>query len=152
MSKLAKLVEVKNLRDIWKNEPKDFSKWLSEAENIEYLNDILGLTLIDVKKEVKVGDFSCDLVAKDETSGIIVIIENQLEKTNHDHLGKIVTYASGLNAKVIVWIVKKAREEFRAAIEWLNQNTEKDISFFLIEIHVYTIDNSNPAPKFEVIE
>jgi hypothetical protein len=92
------------------------------------------------------------LVAKDETSGVTVIIENQLEGTNHYHLGKIITYASGLDAKVIVWIVKEAKEEHRAAIEWLNNNTSESINFFLIEIHAYRIGSSDPAPKFEVVE
>lgn len=116
------------------------------------MNDILGLTLTDVDKEVYVGPYRCDLVAKDETSGITVIIENQLEGTNHDHLGKIITYASGLNAKVMVWIVKEAKEEHRAAVEWLNNNTNNDVNFFLIEIHAYKIGDSDPAPKFEVVE
>ena len=81
-----------------------------------------------------------------------MIIENQLEGTNHDHLGKIITYASGLDAKVIVWIVKEAKEEHRAAIEWLNNNTSESINFFLIEIHAYRILSTDPAPKFEVVE
>lgn len=93
------------------------------------LSNEIGLTLTDVSKEVFVGSYRCDLVAKDETTGINVIIENQLEATNHDHLGKLITYASGLDANVIIWIVKEAREEHRSAIEWLNNNTNKDISF-----------------------
>lgn len=149
--KLGKLEEV-NIRDIWKHEQYDFSNWLSKEENIELLGNEIGLTLTDISKEVFVGGFKCDLVAKDETSGIKVIIENQLEATNHDHLGKIITYASGLEADVIVWIVKEAREEHRSAIEWLNNNTVKDISFFLIEIHAYKIGDSLTAPKFVIIE
>ena len=149
--KLGKLEEV-NIRDIWKHEQYDFSNWLSKEENIELLGNEIGLTLTDISKEVFVGAFKCDLVAKDETSGIKVIIENQLEATNHDHLGKIITYASGLEADVIVWIVKEAREEHRSAIEWLNNNTVKDISFFLIEIHAYKIGDSLTAPKFVIIE
>ena len=151
MANIGKLKEV-DVRELWKHEQYDFSKWLSKEENIEYLNEILGLTLIAVDSEVYVGPYRCDLVAKDETSGITVIVENQLEGTNHDHLGKIITYASGLDAKVIVWIVKEAREEHRAAIEWLNNNTVNDINFFLIEIHAYRIGDSDPAPKFEVVE
>ena len=116
------------------------------------MNEILGLTLIEVEKEINVGPYRCDIVATDETSGLKVIIENQLESTNHDHLGKIITYASGLDAKVIVWIVKEAKEEHRAAIEWLNNYTSSEIDFFLIEIHAYKIGDSNPAPKFEVVE
>lgn len=151
MSAIGKLIEV-DVRELWKHEQYDFSNWLAKDENIEYLNEILGLTLVEVDKEVYVGPYRCDLVAKDETSGIVVIIENQLEGTNHDHLGKIITYASGLDAKVMVWIVKEAKQEHRAAIEWLNNNTANDISFFLIEIHAYRIGASEPAPKFEVVE
>ncbi len=149
--RLGKLIEV-DVRELWKHEQYDFSEWLAKKDNIEYLNDILGLTLVDVDKEVFVGPYRCDLVAKDETSGISVVIENQLEGTNHDHLGKIVTYASGLDAKTMVWIVKDAKEEHRAAIEWLNNNTNSDINFFLIEIHAYKIGDSEPAPMFEVVE
>ncbi len=149
--KLGALKEV-NIRDLWKHEQYDFSEWLAKEENIAILNDSIGLTLTDVNREVYVGSYRCDLVAKDETTGIKVIVENQLESTNHDHLGKIITYASGLEANVVVWIVKEAREEHRSAIEWLNNKTSKDISFFLIEIHAYKIEDSLPAPKFEVIE
>ncbi len=151
MEGIGKLVEV-DVRELWKHEQYDFSKWLSKEENIEYLNDILGLTLVEINTEVYVGPYRCDLVARDETTGITVIVENQLEGTNHDHLGKIVTYASGLDAKVIVWIVTDSKEEHRSAIEWLNNNTVNDINFFLIEIHAYKIGNSAPAPKFEVVE
>lgn len=149
--KIGMLKEV-DIRDLWKHEQYDFSNWLAEPENIAYLNDILGLTLVDVDKEKYVGSYRCDIVAKDETSDITVIIENQLEASNHDHLGKIITYASGLDAKVVVWIVKQAKEEHRSAVEWLNNNTRSGIDFFLIELHAYKIGDSDPAPKFEVIE
>ena len=149
--KLGKLTEVE-VRDLWKHEQYDFSEWLSKEENIEYLNDILSFTLVDVQKEATVGMYRCDILAKDETTGVKVIIENQLEASNHDHLGKIITYASGLDATVIVWIVKEAREEHRSAIEWLNNHTDENIGFFLIELHAYRIGDSLPAPKFEIIE
>lgn len=148
---IGKLKEVE-LRNLWKHEQYDFSEWLSQNENIELLNDILGLTLTDISKEVYVGSYRCDLVAVDESSGIKVIIENQLESSNHEHLGKIITYASGLDAQVVVWIVKNAKEEHRSAIEWLNNNTNSDINFFLIEVHAYKIGDSLPAPYFEIIE
>ena len=151
MIELGKLQEV-NVRELWKHEQYDFSNWLSKDENIEYLNDILGLSLTDIDKEKYVGPYRCDIFATDETSGVKVIIENQLDATNHDHLGKIITYASGLDAKYIVWIVKEAKEEHRAAVEWLNNNTNDDINFFLIELHAYRIGDSAPAPKFEVVE
>ena len=148
---IGKLEEV-DIRELWKHEQYDFSEWLSKKENIENLNEILGLTLVDISKETYVGSYRCDLFAKDETTGIKVIIENQLEMSNHDHLGKIITYASGLDAKVVVWIVKEAREEHRSAIEWLSNNTNSNINFFLIEIHAYKIGNSDNAPMFQVIE
>lgn len=149
--KLGKLTEV-DIRELWKHEQYDFSEWLSKEDNVAMLSDEIGLTLTDVNKEVFVGSYRCDLVAKDETTGIKIIIENQLEATNHDHLGKIITYASGLDANVVIWIVKEAREEHRSAIEWLNNKTTKDISFFLIEIRAYKIGDSLPAPKFVIME
>ena len=149
--KLGRLEEV-DVRKLWTHEQYDFSNWLAKEENIDLLNEALGLTLVDIEKEVFVGSYRCDIVANDETTGERIIIENQLEQSNHDHLGKVITYASGLDAKVIVWIVKEAREEHRSAVEWLNNNTNKDINFFLIEIHAYKIGDSLYAPKFEIVE
>lgn len=149
--KIGSLIEI-DIRELWIHEQYDFSNWLSKEDNIKLLGDEVGFTLTNVNKEVYVGSYRCDLVATDETSGDKIIIENQLEATNHDHLGKIITYAAGLDAKSIIWIVKQAREEHRAAIEWLNNNTSKEIGFFLLEIHAYKIDNSRPAPMFKIIE
>ncbi|HBI52739.1 MAG TPA: DUF4268 domain-containing protein [Ruminococcaceae bacterium] len=149
--KIGKLEEV-DIRNLWRHEQYDFSTWLVKDENISLLNEKLGLTLVDINTEAYVGAYRCDIVAVDETTGIKVIIENQLENSNHDHLGKIITYASGLDAKVIVWIVKEARDEHRSAIEWLNNNTSKDINFFLIELHAYKINDSVPAPMFQIVE
>ena len=151
MAGIGRLIEV-DIRDLWRHEQYNFSNWLAKDDNIEYLNEVLGLTLIDIDKEVYVGPYRCDIVAKDETTNIKVIIENQLEPTNHEHLGKIITYAAGLDAKVIVWIVKEAKEEHRAAVEWLNNYSTNEINFFLIELHAYKIGDSLPAPKFEVVE
>lgn len=151
MVKLGKLTEV-NIRELWQHEQYHFSRWLAQPENLEELNEAIGLTLTDVQLEAFVGGYRADLVAKDETSNVRVIIENQLEATDHDHLGKIITYAAGLDADVVVWIVKEAREEHRAAIEWLNLKLVEGIAFFLIEIHAYRIGDSLAAPKFEVIE
>ena len=149
--KIGKLEEV-DIRNLWRHEQYDFSTWLVKDENISLLNEKLGLTLVDINTEAYVGAYRCDIVAVDETTGIKVIIENQLENSNHDHLGKIITYASGLDAKVIVWIVKEARDEHRSAVEWLNNNTSKDINFFLIELHAYKINDSVPAPMFQIVE
>lgn len=148
---LGRLEEV-NIRELWIHEQYDFSNWVAKKENIELLNDTVGLTLTNLEKEVYVGSYRCDLVAMDETTGMKVIIENQLESTNHDHLGKIITYASGLDASVIIWIVKEAREEHKSAIEWLNNNMVKEISFFLLEIKAYKIGDSLPAPMFRIVE
>lgn len=150
-TQLGRLKEV-DIRNLWSHEQYDFSEWLSKHENLELLNEVIGITLSEVEKEVYVGSYRCDLVGNDETNGDKVIIENQLEASNHDHLGKIITYASGLDAKVIVWIVKEAREEHRSAIEWLNNNTSERLNFFLIEIHAYQIGDSLCAPKFEIVE
>ena len=149
--KLGKIKEV-DIRDVWKHEQYDFSKWLASEENISELGDTLNLSLTDVQTEQFVGSYRCDIICKDDITGKSVLIENQLEQTNHDHLGKIITYASGLNASVVVWIVAEAREEHASAIEWLNKHTDDDVAFFLIEIHAYKIGDSDPAPMFKIIE
>ena len=115
---IGKLERVE-LRELWKHEQYDFSKWLYEEENIKELNSVLKLTLVDIEKEKPVGSFRCDIFAKDEITGSKVLIENQLEPTNHDHLGKIITYGALLEANVIVWIVERARDEHKKAIEWM---------------------------------
>ncbi len=148
---IGKLEEVA-LRELWKHEQYNFSDWLSKKENIDNLNEILGLNLTDILTETNVGGFQCDIFATDETSGMKVVIENQLEQSNHEHLGKLITYAAGLDAQVAVWIVKHAREEHRSAIEWLNNNTNEKINFFLLELRAYKIGDSLPAPQFVVIE
>lgn len=148
---LGRLKEV-DIRELWPHEQYNFSNWLAKEENIELLNETVGLTLTDIDKEVYVGSYRCDLMAVDETTDIKIIIENQLDSTDHDHLGKIITYASGLDANVIIWIVKEAREEHKSAIEWLNNNMAKEISFFLLEIKAYKIGDSLPAPMFKVVE
>ena len=149
--KLGKLKEV-DIRSVWAHEQFDFSKWLSTEENISELGDVLGLSLTEIETEKFVGSYRCDIVCKDELTGKSVLIENQLEPTNHDHLGKIITYASGLDASVVVWVVASAREEHASAIEWINKHTTSDVNFFLLEIHAYTIGDSLPAPLFKVIE
>ena len=149
--KLGKIKEV-DIRSVWPHEQYDFSKWLAEEENIRTLGEEMNLSLTDVNTEQFVGSYRCDIICKDELTGKSVLIENQLEQTNHDHLGKIITYASGLDASVVVWIVAKARAEHASAIEWLNKHTDDEISFFLIEVHAYTIGDSAPAPMFKIVE
>ena len=149
--KLGKMKEL-DIRKVWAHEQYDFSKWLAAEENIKELSDTLNLALTDVETEKFVGSYRCDIICKDELTGKSVLIENQLEQTNHDHLGKIITYASGLDASVVVWIVADARQEHASAIEWLNKHTDDDLAFFLIEVHAYTIGDSAPAPMFKIIE
>ena len=149
--KLGKLKEV-NIRKVWGHEQYGFSAWLSNEENINELGEILGLNLTDIKSEQFVGNYRCDIICKDEISEKVVLIENQLEATNHDHLGRIITYASGLDAAVVVWIVESARQEHASAIEWLNKHTDNTVDFFLLEVHAYQIGDSQPALQFKIVE
>lgn len=151
-NEFGKLEEITDLRDYWKNEASDFTPWLAKEENISLLSEAIGLDITVEERESNVGDFNVDIYASETETDRKIIIENQLEATNHDHLGKLITYASGKEANIIIWIVKEAREEHRAAIEWLNNHTDKEIGFFLCEIKIYKIENSKPAVKFEVIQ
>lgn len=150
MNKLGKLEKV-NLRDIWSNEEYDFSVWLSKEENLKELSDTIGIDIVLEERESAVGKYSVDIYGKEEGTDRKVVIENQLEDSNHDHLGKIITYASGKDAKTIIWIVKRARDEHRQAIEWLNAHTDEEVGFFLLEIEVWRIGDSLAAPKFNIV-
>lgn len=152
MMELGRMEKISNLRDIWPHEAKDFSNWLAQDENLDLLGKTLGIDVVLEERESSVGGFSVDLYAMEENTGRKIIIENQLEDTNHDHLGKIITYASGKDAEIIVWIVKHAREEHQQAIAWLNQHTDEKIGFFLLEIELWKINDSLPAPKFNIVE
>ena len=149
---LGKLKEVKDLREVWPHEALDFTPWLAEDDNLALLADAVGLEITIDETESSVGDFNVDIFATETGTDRKIIIENQLEDTNHDHLGKLITYASGKDADIIIWVVKRAREEHRAAIEWLNNHTDEDIAFFLLEIKLYQIGDSEIAVKFEVVE
>lgn len=152
MVNLSRLEEIKDLRMVWPHEALDFTPWLSQDDNISLLADAIGIDITVDETESSVGDFNVDIFASETGTDRKIIIENQLEDTNHDHLGKLITYASGKSADVIVWVVKHAREEHKAAIEWLNNHTDEKIGFFLCEIKLYRIGTSEPAVKFEVIE
>ncbi|MCU6709383.1 DUF4268 domain-containing protein [Paenibacillus sp. J5C_2022] len=136
------------LRDIWKHEERDFSSWLEG--NIELLSETLNITFSAVEREKRVGSFEVDLVAEDD-DGNVVIIENQLESTNHDHLGKVITYLTNLDAKTAIWIVSHPRPEHTKAITWLNESTPADISFYLVKLSAYKTGNSEPAPLFTIV-
>ena len=140
-----------DLRDVWSSEASDFTPWLAKEDNISLLGDAIGLELEVESQEKNVGPFRADILARDLTSNHYVLIENQLEQTNHNHLGQIMTYAAGLDAFSIIWIAKSFTEEHRAALDWLNRITEENINFFGIEIEVIQIGDSLPAPQFKVV-
>ena len=140
-------IEKVRLREVWKKEAKDFTSWL--FDNIEILGEELDIDLTALEKEKKVGPFSADIIAEDGT-GQKVLIENQLEKTDHDHLGKMLTYASNLDVKAAIWISSEPRKEHERAIDWLNES-RIDVNFYLVQIEAYRIGKSEPAPKFSII-
>lgn len=145
LGKIEKLV----VRDQWPNEASDFTPWLAKEENIQLLSEEINLDLEVENIEVFIGSYKADIVAKD-SEGRTVIIENQLEKTNHKHLGQIITYASGVGAKILIWICSEVTDEHRQAINWLNEVTIPDIAFFACEIELWKIGDSMPAPRFNV--
>lgn len=136
---------------MWKHEAGDFTPWLAKHENLRFLGEVLGMKLKLEGTEVGVGDYAADILAFDTADNSRVVIENQLEKTDHGHLGQILTYAAGLNALKVIWIAKQFTDEHRAALDWLNENTRENIRFFGLEIEVWRIDDSLPAPKFNIV-
>lgn len=149
--KLGKIEKV-NVRDVWPHEALNFTKWLAQEENLTMLGDACSIELELKDTESAVGSFAVDIFAQEADTERKVIIENQLEDTNHDHLGKIITYAAGKGAGVVIWVVARARDEHRNAIEWLNEHTDSDCAFFLVEIEVWRIGDSPMAPRFNVVE
>lgn len=149
--KLSKISKV-DLRDCWQNEASDFTPWLASEENIALLADALGMNELEVKaQEEHVGPFRADILCVDPGTDKLVLIENQLEKTDHNHLGQILTYAAGLDAVTIIWIAEHFTEEHRAAIDWLNRISDKEFNFFGVEIELIKIGDSPAAPMFNVI-
>lgn len=144
-SQIGKLERVA-LREVWKHEAKDFTQWLQE--NIDVLNSALDMNLVNVDRERETGDFSIDLVAEDDGGGT-VIIENQLEKSNHDHLGKLITYLTGMGARAAIWIVSDPRPEHVAAVAWLNESSSA--AFYMVKVEAVRIGNSPAAPLFTLI-
>jgi len=140
-----------DLREYWKHEAFDFTKWLSEPENIALLSDEVGIGIEVTQTEASVGRFNVDILAQEENTGRKIIIENQLEITDHTHLGQLITYAAGLEAQYVIWIVREVREEHHQAVDWLNEHTDEDISFFLVALELWQIGDSDPAPKFSIL-
>ena len=146
--KLVKQKQI-NPRKMWANEQYDFTPWL--VEHIEELGEKIGMELEVVGREVSVGPYSADILAKETSTNNYVVIENQLEKTNHDHLGKSITYASALNAKTIVWIATDFTEEHKKAFDWLNDNTNEELSFWAIQLELWQISEDTASMRFNIV-
>jgi hypothetical protein len=151
VAELGYLEKISDLRSIWNSESEDFTPWLAEEENLKLLGDTIGIDLVLDSQEKCVGSYRADILCKDTITRRWVLIENQIEKTDHSHLGQILTYAASLDATTIVWIAKYFTEEHRAALDWLNKITDDEFNFFGLEIELWKIGNSPTAPKFNVI-
>jgi hypothetical protein len=138
-------------RAMWRDEAAHFTPWLAEPENIQRLGQAIGLELEVEHTEMAVGPFAADILARDSATGDYVIIENQLARTNHDHLGKAITYAAFLGASTIVWVAPAFTDEHRKALDWLNDNSVDTLSFFGIQVELWAIDESSPAVRFNVV-
>lgn len=147
---LGKLEEL-DVHEYWANEAQEFTPWLAREENIALLAEEMGLELIVEKVEQPVGPFRADIVCKTSPEESLVLIENQLAKTDHTHLGQLMTYAAGLDAVTIVWIAERFTDEHRAALDWLNEITGPKMSFFGFKIELWRIGDSAIAPKFNVV-
>lgn len=144
-------LEPVQLREAWESEAGDFTPWLAEEENIQLLGDTIGIDLEVEAQEKSVGPFRADILCKDTANDQWVLVENQLERTDHTHLGQLITYAAGLNTVTIVWISQRFTEEHRAALDWLNNVTSEEIRFFGLQVELWRIGDSAVAPKFNVI-
>lgn len=139
------------IRNVWQTEPQGFTPWLASPENLAFLGEAIGLSLELQSMEESVGDFRADIICQSSLDGHLVLIENQFAQTDHTHLGQILTYTAGLKAATIIWIAERIRDEHRAAIDWLNENTPEGINFFALEIELWRIADSPVAPKFNVV-
>lgn len=149
-SPLGRLSPVE-LRDVWISESSGFTPWLARAENLEILSETLGIDLELEAQEKAVGPFRADILCKDIGTGTWVLVENQLERTDHSHLGQLLTYASGLEAVTIVWIAARFSEEHRSTLDWLNKITDESFRFFGLELELWRIGDSPAAPKFNIV-
>jgi len=146
---LGKLERVE-LRDVWSDEAQDFTPWLAGEDGLDLLGKTLGMDLEIESQEKRVGAYSADILCINTDDDSRVLIENQLEKTNHRHLGQLLTYAAGLEAVSVIWIASKFTDEHRASLDWLNEITDEKFQFFGLEIELWKIEKSEPAPKFNI--
>lgn len=147
---LGRLQKV-DLRDAWASESSGFTPWLAQEENLKLLGETISIELELEAQEKEVGPFRADILCKDTATDNWVLIENQLERTDHTHLGQLLTYAAGLNAVTIVWIAQRFTAEHRATLDWLNEHTDEKINMFGLEIELWRIGDSKIAPKFNII-
>ena len=150
MLQLGRLERV-DLRNIWETEAQDFTPWLASDENLSVLAETLGMELELEAQEKNVGPFRADILCRNADGGAWVLIENQLERTDHSHLGQLLTYAAGLHAVTICWVAERFSEEHRATLDWLNEITDERFKFFGLEVELWRIGDSPPAPKFNLV-
>lgn len=149
-AQLLSTIQKVDLREAWPNETWEFTRWL--AGNITALSDVLGLFDLELQHtEPTVGGYSLNILARDIDGNQRVVIENQLEPTDHAHLGKLLTYAARFNANMVVWLTREFRYEHRQALDWLNRCTDEETRFFGVVVELWKIDDSRPAPHFNVV-
>lgn len=151
MTNLGRLTRLTNFREYWKTEDRHFTPWLSDDDNISILGETLQIDLEVEAVEKSVGPFRADILCRDTDDGSLVLIENQLERTDHKHLGQLMTYAAGLDTATIVWIAVRFDDEHRAALDWLNEKTDDSLRFFGVEIELWRIGEGPAAPKFNIV-
>lgn len=144
-------IEKVEIKKVWPKEDTSFTPWLATPENMALLGKELNIDLEPLGQEERVGPYRADILCKDIATEQYVVIENQYSKSDHDHLGKSLTYASGLNATTVIWIAEKFSEEHRAVLDWLNTIANNSVEFFGVEIELIKIDNSAPAPIFNIV-
>lgn len=144
-------LEKGDLRHVWKHDAKQFTGWLAKKENLRTLSEEIGIQISLVQAEAKVGRFTIDILAEEENTTRKIVIMNQLEATNLDQFGKLITYASGFNAEIVIWIAKDIRDEQKKTIDWLNERTDAKLNLFAIELELWKIGDSPYAPKFQII-
>ena len=147
---LGKLERI-DLRTVWRNEADNFTPWLATQRNLDDLGETLGMQIEFQAREEAVGPYSADILCRDIVDDSYVVIENQLEETDHDHLGKLLTYAAHFKASTVVWVAKTFTEQHRAAVDWLNETSAEGTQFFALEIEVWRIGESAFAPKFNMV-
>ena len=151
MSEELSRLRAVDIREVWPDEAQDFTPWLAKEENLDLLGETLGIELELEAQEKDVGDFRADILCRDTLNNSRVLIENQLERTDHTHLGQILTYAAGLEIHTVIWIAKEFREEHRAALDRLNEVTTENFQCFGIEVKMWQIGDSARAPQFDVV-